>query len=683
MNVDWKDAEQRGFNRAAFSHGTLYISPSGPTLLLSKYTSRDVPVLHWAFRVEGNSSWSVGLIVDNAKHKDDELFQRGKLGLDNVGLMGGEMRKADMHGKRVEVIYETSSHTATFKFDNKTIEQKGFTKATSGLRLALSTFNGCKIYMYTESSSSSIAVGSKVRVKASVLRPKYNWGAVSHSDLGTVVSIADDGDVLVNFPKQSKWKGTLDEMEVVAHDSASPNERNVKVGDMLRITSDVALAEAACEGQGGWVRSMQKHLGKLGTVKVVHSQCVRLEVNGDSWVWGWGAVRFDSDGGPQRPLSLKVGDKVKLAQGYKLCADAGEGPLTPRDVGVIIAINPLSMQFKVQTGKGLTWWYTQDALLPAIQLSSVHAESLRSELSDSASDSDAEEDGDKEDQDNECCKAIPSDWGARHIASVQVSSGGGANKLTDGLCSSYWQSDGQDGMHGILLELRRPAFLFELGIVVDARGSGESYCPERLRVLMGQNQSSLQDLGSQTHRVTVGKGPTYLRLAGASDSRVSLIAVMIEGSGPGSCGRNCRVVGVCVNCGSGRLVEGSNCAVGLRVVRGPDWNWGEQDGGEGRQGKVTEIDTEDEGWATVLWDAGKECNYRIGAQGAHDLAIVSDDDISSLPAKVENPHTENPSVQVRARPFEVIGTLHAPMSGMSEQYLTYQGSYLALSASAT
>ena len=31
--------------------------------------------------------------------------------------------------------------------------------------------------------------------------------------------------------------------------------------------------------------------------------------------------------------------------------------------------------------------------------------------------------------------------------------------------------------------------------------------------------------------------------------------------------------------------------VGLRVVRGPDWPWGDQDGGEGHVGTVVEVET--------------------------------------------------------------------------------------------
>lgn len=83
---------------------------------------------------------------------------------------------------------------------------------------------------------------------------------------------------------------------------------------------------------------------------------------------------------------------------------------------------------------------------------------------------------------------------------------------------------------------------------------------------------------------------------------------------------------------------------GLRVVRGPDWKWGEQDGGEGGVGTIiadctdpnpqspsslfssilSHINTErrkDEGFVTVIWDNGVKGVYRAGAQGAYDLRV--------------------------------------------------------------
>ena len=59
--------------------------------------------------------------------------------------------------------------------------------------------------------------------------------------------------------------------------------------------------------------------------------------------------------------------------------------------------------------------------------------------------------------------------------------------------------------------------------------------------------------------------------------------------------------------------------MGDRVVRGPDWKWGDQDGGAGNEGTVMprpgRSDSEayhDFVWVNVSWDCGERNNYRIG-----------------------------------------------------------------------
>lgn len=67
---------------------------------------------------------------------------------------------------------------------------------------------------------------------------------------------------------------------------------------------------------------------------------------------------------------------------------------------------------------------------------------------------------------------------------------------------------------------------------------------------------------------------------------------------------------------------------GARVVRGVDWQWEDQDGGNGRRGKVTEI----QDWsaasprsaAYVIWDNGAKNLYRVGFEGMADLKVVND-----------------------------------------------------------
>ncbi|KAG0412538.1 hypothetical protein HPB47_010336 [Ixodes persulcatus] len=68
--------------------------------------------------------------------------------------------------------------------------------------------------------------------------------------------------------------------------------------------------------------------------------------------------------------------------------------------------------------------------------------------------------------------------------------------------------------------------------------------------------------------------------------------------------------------------------VGAKVVRGPDWDWGAQDGGEGKTGKVMDI----RGWetesgrsvASVTWSSGSTNVYRLGHKGKVDLKYIQD-----------------------------------------------------------
>lgn len=61
--------------------------------------------------------------------------------------------------------------------------------------------------------------------------------------------------------------------------------------------------------------------------------------------------------------------------------------------------------------------------------------------------------------------------------------------------------------------------------------------------------------------------------------------------------------------------------VGDKVVRGPDWKWGNADGGEGHKGVV--IAEEKQGWWKVQWKNGNSNNYRYNSK-AHDVIVLRD-----------------------------------------------------------
>jgi len=71
----------------------------------------------------------------------------------------------------------------------------------------------------------------------------------------------------------------------------------------------------------------------------------------------------------------------------------------------------------------------------------------------------------------------------------------------------------------------------------------------------------------------------------------------------------------------------SGIAVGLRVVRGDDWQWEDQDGGEGFVGTVVEVGGQGgsmnpDNTVVVVWDTGVRSNYRAGYDGKDDLRVL-------------------------------------------------------------
>ena len=68
--------------------------------------------------------------------------------------------------------------------------------------------------------------------------------------------------------------------------------------------------------------------------------------------------------------------------------------------------------------------------------------------------------------------------------------------------------------------------------------------------------------------------------------------------------------------------------LGTRVVRGQDWKWGNQDGGEGSAGTVVQVGKDKKSPVTaqlvyVQWDCGGKHDYRAGIEGKHDLRVFS------------------------------------------------------------
>ncbi len=66
-----------------------------------------------------------------------------------------------------------------------------------------------------------------------------------------------------------------------------------------------------------------------------------------------------------------------------------------------------------------------------------------------------------------------------------------------------------------------------------------------------------------------------------------------------------------------------NARSGVRVVRGFDWSWGDQDGTPGNMGTTLSGDDGD-GWCAVIWDGqSSDRKYKIGDQDCYDLVWIA------------------------------------------------------------
>jgi len=75
--------------------------------------------------------------------------------------------------------------------------------------------------------------------------------------------------------------------------------------------------------------------------------------------------------------------------------------------------------------------------------------------------------------------------------------------------------------------------------------------------------------------------------------------------------------------------------VGLRVVRGDDWLWDDQDGGEGGVGTVVEVggrgaSKNPDKTVVVVWDTGVRAKYRAGYEGKDDLRVLDNASTGSV-----------------------------------------------------
>ncbi|XP_062614334.1 uncharacterized protein LOC134276068 [Saccostrea cucullata] len=94
------------------------------------------------------------------------------------------------------------------------------------------------------------------------------------------------------------------------------------------------------------------------------------------------------------------------------------------------------------------------------------------------------------------------------------------------------------------------------------------------------------------------------------------------------------------SCKEPRILKNELIAVGCIVSRGPDWKWGDQDGGEGNIGTVYRV--KQEAVVYVKWPNGNRCNYRYGYKNKYDV-LLCDPFEASYQSKRRLIHSEPPT----------------------------------------
>lgn len=72
----------------------------------------------------------------------------------------------------------------------------------------------------------------QVRVKRSVIAPKYKWGLVTRDSVGKVVNI-DGANAMVDFDEQQRWTCLLAELEKVPEQHPNVHCDQCQVGDVF------------------------------------------------------------------------------------------------------------------------------------------------------------------------------------------------------------------------------------------------------------------------------------------------------------------------------------------------------------------------------------------------------------------------------------------------------------------
>eukprot|EP01043_Picozoa_sp_COSAG02_P007258 COSAG02_NODE_215_length_28614_cov_43.077047_7_plen_1563_part_00 len=425
-------------------------------------------------------------------------------------------------------------------------------------------------------ASGAISVGDRVALRPGV----EQRGPLAHGRVGTLVE--DDGSSVpykCEFEGETHWYTATD---VVAADTAGAGAGGgaLERGDRVRVISDRDRARALADGFGGWNGDMAEYCGTEGTVQEVNrSGSVRVR-HEDGRMWAWNPEALESLAGSGVARRPATGDRVILAPGES------EGCLSGTTVGTVVVDDGSRVPFQVRAPDGATYWYRAEQVVLA---EAAAPDQLR---------------------EGDSVTVLPSVDRVRELADGH---GGWASSMAEycgqtGIVRNI-DSDGD-------VSVKFPdgnSWTYNPAALVGGGGSHAKRptVGDHVRIRRGTTTHGLQAGEVYViHRDDHDANPYRLRSNTPGDEEsygffAEGDVELVEGA----------------RAEEGRPITHHYLPVGTRVVRGPDWEWGDQDGGAGGTGTI--VEHESDRWTQVTWDrTGRTASYKNGMDRRLDLQEV-------------------------------------------------------------
>ncbi|XP_036437812.1 E3 ubiquitin-protein ligase KEG-like isoform X2 [Colossoma macropomum] len=214
----------------------------------------------------------------------------------------------DVSHKSVGVVTALEGESLTVEFP----EQKSWKGLVSEMELTSSADSGY------------FRIGDRVRVKASVSSPKYEWGSASHKSVGVVTAINGE-KMTVDFPEHKSWKAAVSDMEL----APSADSGYFRVGDRVRVNASVSSPKY------GW--GDVSHTS-VGVVTAVDGEKMTVDFPEHK---SWTAAASEMELVPKAE-TFRVGDRVRVKASvstpkYKW------GSVSHKSVGVVTEVDGESL----------------------------------------------------------------------------------------------------------------------------------------------------------------------------------------------------------------------------------------------------------------------------------------------------------------------------------------------------